>query len=193
MTRCLDDKTLFLLSEGEASEEQRSHLQGCHSCTERYHETERDLRLITQTLRQESPVPRLVAARASIFHRSLPIAAGILLALALVWSERRLWRPDSSLEQRFSGDVSQFLEQVSEAIFDGESTGEVESPSSDSDLASVQLALGENCADACRGLFKESPFLNTKSNVRTVDQPVLTTKRRPIDPSMQRMVSDRAE
>ena len=54
MIRCLEDKTLFLLSEGEAGEEQRSHLQSCQACTERYHEIERDLRLITQTLAPET-------------------------------------------------------------------------------------------------------------------------------------------
>ena len=193
MTQCLEDKTLFLLSEGEASEEQQSHLQSCQLCTKRYREIERDLRLITQTLQREpSPLP-VTASRAPIFFRFLPIAAGVLLAIALMWGESRLWRPDSSLEQRFSGDVSQFLEQVSDAIFDGGSMGEVEPASSDSDLASVQVALGENCSDECRGLFNESPSLNTKSKVKAVDRPVLAAKRRPIDPAMQRMVSDRAE
>ena len=193
MIRCLEDKTLFLLSEGEASEEQRSHLQSCQVCTERYHEIERDLRLITQALQQQpSPLP-VTAPRAPIFFRFLPIAAGVLLAIALMWGESRFWRPDSSLEQRFSGDVSQFLEQVSDAIFDGGNMGEVEPASSDSDLASVQVALGENCSDECRGLFNEAPSLNTKSKVKAVDRPVLAAKRRPIDPAMQRMVSDRAE
>jgi hypothetical protein len=193
MTQCLEDKTLFLLSEGETSEEQRSHLQSCKLCTERYHEIERDLRLITHTLQQEPPPLPVIASRAPIVFRALPIAAGVLLTVAFLWGENRLWRPDSSLEQRFSGDVSQFLEQVSEAIFDGGSTGEVESPSSDSDLASVQVALGENCADECRGLFSESSASNTKSKIKVVDRPVIAAKRRPIDPAMQRMVSDRAE
>jgi hypothetical protein len=192
MTQCLEDKTLFLLSEGEASEEQQSHLQSCQLCTERYHEIERDLRLITQTLQQEpSPLP-VTASGGPIFSRFLPIAAGVLLAIALMWGERRLWRPDSSSEQRLSGDISQFLEQVSEAIFDSASMGEVEPVSSDSDLASVQVALGENCSDECRGVFNESSSPNTKSKVKAVDRPVIT-KRRPIDPAMQRMVSDRAE
>jgi hypothetical protein len=193
MIRCLEDKTLFLLTEGEASEEQRSHLQSCQVCTERYREIERDLRLITQTLQRELPPLRLTTSSGSIFFRSLPIAAGILLAITLMWGESRLWRPDSSSEQRFSGDVSQFLEQVSDAIFDGGSVGEVEPTSSDSDLASVQVALGENCSDECRGLFNESFATNTKSKVKAVDRPVIAAKRRPIDPAMQRMVSDRPE
>ena len=193
MIRCLEDKTLFLLSEGEGSKEQRSHLQSCQLCTERYHEIERDLRLIARTLQQEPPPLPVTAPGAPIFFRFLPIAAGVLLAIALMWGESRLWRPDSSSEQRFSGDVSQFLDQVSDAIFYGGSMGEIEPASSDSDLASVQVALGENCSDECRGLFNESSSAITKSKVKAVDRPVITAKRRPINPAMQHMVSDRAE
>jgi hypothetical protein len=191
MIRCLEDKTLFLLSEGEASEEQRSHLQSCQACTERYHEIERDLRLITHTLQHEPAPFRFAAPRAPIFLRSLPIAAGVLLAIALMWGESRLWRPDSSSEQTLSGDLSQFLEQVSEAIFDRGSR-EVETASSESDLASVQVALGENCSAECRELFINSLSTDTKSKAKTEDRPVVATKRRPLDPAMQHMVSDRA-
>ena len=190
MIRCLEDKTLFLLSEGEASEEQRSHLQSCQACTERYREIERDLRLITHTLQHEPAPVRFAAPRAPIFLRSLPIAAGVLLAIALMWGESRLWRPDSSSEQTLSGDLSQFLEQVSDAIFDRGSR-EVETASSESDLASVQVALGENCSAECRELFINSLSTDTKSKAETVDRPVVTARRHPVDPAMQRMVSDR--
>ena len=191
MIRCLEDKTLFFLSEGEASEEQRSHLQSCQACTERYREIERDLRLITHALQQEPAQFRFAAPRAPIFLRSLPIAAGVLLAIALMWGESRLWRPDSSSEQTLSGDLSQFLEQVSEAIFDRGSR-EVETASSESDLTSVQVALGENCSAECRELFINSLSTDTKSKAKTEDRPVVATKSRPLDPAMQRMVSDRA-
>jgi hypothetical protein len=191
MIRCLEDKTLFLLSEGEASEEQRSHLQSCQACTERYREIERDLRLITHTLQQEPAQFRFAAPRAPIFLRSLPIAAGVLLAIALMWGESRLWRPDSSSEQTLSGDLSQFLEQVSEAIFDRGSR-EVETASSESDLASVQVALGENCSAECRELFINSLSTDAKSKAKNDDRPVVAIKRRPFDPAMQHMASDRA-
>jgi hypothetical protein len=191
MIRCLEDKTLFLLSEGEASAEQRSHLQSCQACTERYREIERDLRLITHTLQQEPAPFRFAAPRAPIFLRSLPIAAGVLLVIALMWGESRLWQPDSSSEQTLNGDVSQFLEQVSEAIFDRGSR-EVETASSESDLASVQVALGENCSAECRELFINSLSTDTKSKAKTEDRPVVATKRRPLDPAMQHMASDRA-
>ena len=192
MIRCLEDKTLFLLSEGEASEEQRSHLQSCQACTERYREIERDLRLITHTLQQEPAPFRFAAPRAPIFLRSLPIAAGILLVIALMWGESRLWRPDSSSEQTLSGDLSQFLEQVSEAIFDRGSIREVETASSEADLASVQVALGENCSAECRELFINSLSTDAKSKAKNDDRPVVATKRRPFDPAMQHMASDRA-
>jgi hypothetical protein len=192
MIRCLEDKTLFLLSEGEGSEEQRSHLQSCQACTERYREIERDLRLITHTLQQEPAQFRFAAPRAPIFLRSLPIAAGILLAIALMWGESRLWRPDSSSEQTLSGDLSHFLEQVSEAIFDRGSIREVDTASSEADLASVQVALGENCSAECRELFINSLSTDAKSKAKNDDRPVVAIKRRPFDPAMQHMASDRA-
>ena len=190
MSLCLEDKALFLLSEGEASEEQRSHLLSCRTCAKRYHEMGQDLRFITQTLQQEPP-PLRIAARAPIVYKSLPIAAGVLLAIALFWGESRLWRSNPSSEQALNGDVSQFLEQVSEAIFDGRNTRDVETSSSDSDLASLQLALGEDCSAECREVFTNSLSTDAKSKAKTLDRPVLTAKRRPLDPAMQRMVSDR--
>ena len=181
MIRCLEDKTLFLLSEGEASEEQRSHLQSCQACLERYREIERDLRLITHTLQQDPAPFRFAAPRASIFLRSLPIAAGVLLAIALCGARAGFGGPTRHRSKHSAATSSQFLEQVSEAIFDGGNIRGVETSSSDSDLASVQVALGENCADECRGLFNQSSSTNTKLKVKAVDRPVIAAKRRPID------------
>jgi hypothetical protein len=113
------------------------------------------------------------------------------LAIALLWGESRLSRPDAPSEQTFNGDMSQFLEQVSEAIFDRGSTREVEAASSESDLSSVQVALGENCSAECRELFINSLSTDVNSKTKTVDQPVVATRRRPVDPAMQHMVSDR--
>ncbi len=191
MTRCLDHKTLFLLTEGIAGEEDRSHLKSCPVCAERYDEIERDLQLITRTLQQEQPPVRLAVPGTSIFLKSLPVAAGVLLIIGLMWGESRLWRLNSASEQRLSSDVSQFLEQVSEALFDAGSISEV--GTSDADLASVQVALGEDCSDECRGVFNDWSSVNTELKTKAVDPPVIAAKRRPIDPSMQRLVSDRAE
>jgi hypothetical protein len=184
MTHCLEDKALFLLDEGDGNEEQRRHLQSCRDCMLRYEEMTRDLRLITHTLQQEPPLLRAVSRRAPTLFRSLSIAAGLLLTLGLVWGERQLWltKPQPS-EQALNREISQFMEQVSEAIFDG-GTIEIETLSSESDLASIQFALGERCSDECKGIF---------SFPDTVDQPIVTFNRRRLDPSMQRMVSGRRE
>src|SRR5262245_39220429 len=190
MNPCLEDKALFLISEGEVSEEQRSHLLSCPACAKRYQEMGRDLRFITQTLQQEPPAVRIVT-RSPIGYKSLPLAAGVLLAIALLWGESRLSRPVSSPEQALNGDISQFLEQVSEAIFDRGNIREVETPSSESDLASVQVALGENCSAECRELFINSLSTDVKLKAKIVDQPVVAIGRRPVDPAMQHMVSDR--
>jgi hypothetical protein len=191
MTQCLNDKTLFLLSEGEATEAQRSHLQSCQACSERYRDLERDLGFITDTL-QHQPL-RFPAPRASLFYRSLPIAAGVLLAVALMWGESRVWRPSSPSGQTLDNDISQFLEQVSEAIFNAGSVREAGTALPDSDLASVQVALGENCSAECQELFDNSLLADTKSNTGSMNRPFVTAKKRPLDPTMQHMVADRAE
>jgi hypothetical protein len=190
MTRCLEDKELFLLSEGEANEAQLAHLQSCQICSKRYEDVRQDIRLITHTLGQKPP-PLPLAPEWPIFYRSLPIAAGVLLALALVLGDSRLWRANSPSEQALNGDVSQFLEQVSEAVFDGGRIRDIENTSSESDLASLQVALGESCSEECRGLLNNSFVANTKAKTQTMDRPVVTARKRPLDPSMQRMVADR--
>ena len=188
MSRCLEDKALFLLSEGEANEEQRAHLQRCQICSKRYYDIKQDLRLITHTLQQKPP-PLPLAPEWPVFYRSLPIAAGVLLALALVLGDSRLWWAHSPSEQALNGDVSQFLEQVSEAVFDGGRIRDIENTSSESDLASLQVALGESCSEECRGMLNNSLAANTKT--QTMDRPVVSARKRPLDPSMQRMVADR--
>jgi hypothetical protein len=189
MTRCLDDKALFLLSEGEASEEQQSHVQTCPACMERYAEIQQDLRLITQTLEQEPPPALWAKPRSTIFYRSLPIAAGVLLAVALMWGESRLWRSEAPSEQTLNGEVSQFLEQVAEAI-DGGAMKDVETASSDGDLAYLQVALGEDCSDECRRLFENAFSAHTRSN--STDRSFLTANKHAGDPAIHQM-ADRDE
>jgi len=192
MTGCLEDKALFLLSEGEASEAQRSHLQNCQTCSKRYDEIQRDLRLITHTLGQEPTPVRLAKPGAPILYRSLPIAAGILLAVALMWGESRLWRPAAPSEQALNGEVSQFMQQVAEAI-DGGTIKNAGTASSDTDLTSLQVALGENCSDECRDLLDNAFATNTQSNTKPSDRSFVTVKRRAIEPAMKRLVSDMDE
>jgi hypothetical protein len=113
------------------------------------------------------------------------------LVVGLLWGESRLWRTNRSplSEQALNSEISQFLEQVSEAIFDSRNIREAETALSESSLASVQIALGENCLDDCRQFFSSSFFADANST----DQPFVAVKRRSIDPAMQQWVSNPGE
>jgi hypothetical protein len=155
MTRCLDEKTLFLLSEGYGGKDQRLHLEGCQSCAQRYDRIAADLDFISNTLQKAPPSIRLAPLRMPILYRSLPIAVALLLGIALVWGESRLWSPlsPSSTESAFNRDLSQFLDQVSDALFSNANGRDTPESSPDLDVASVQAALGQDCSSECRELF----------------------------------------
>ena len=158
MNHCLSDKTLWLLNEGDSTQEQWRHLEGCRVCADRYDRMTHDLEMITGTLRQIPPPVRAASIRMLLVYRSIPLAVAFLLAIALLWGENMVWRqslPDPS-DQAFNNELSQFLEQVSDAIFTGTSAREAVATAPESDLNSLQAALGETCADECQELFSRS-------------------------------------
>jgi hypothetical protein len=184
MTRCLGEKTLLLLSEGQASSAQRSHLRTCQKCAGHYDRITSDVKIISHTLQQEPPRVELALLRMPFAYRTVPIATALLLAVGLLWGESRLWKlySPSSSEQAVSADVSQFLEQVSDALFDGGNIRDVEANSPESDFASLQVALGENCSDDCREFFSTA-----------LDEPMASSGNPTAGGEMQRAVSDRGE
>ena len=188
MSRCLEAKTLVLLSKGDGRAEEWSHLRNCPPCMTRYDELTRDLRFITHTLQEEPPPLRVGNPRGAILYRSVSVAAGLLLAIALVWGERGAWRASRSLlsEQVLNTEMSQFLEQVSEAIFDSGKIREAETALSESNLASVQIALGGNCSAECRHFFSNSYFTTANST----NEPIVAAKQPNLDPAMQHRVSN---
>jgi hypothetical protein len=188
MSRCLEEKALLLLSEGGGSAGERSHLQNCRPCMARYDKLTQDLWSIAETLRGEPPPLPAGNPRAAIFYRSVSIAAGLLLVIALVWGERGAWRANRSAlsEQGLNSEVSQFLEQVSEAVFASGRIREADIASSESDLASIQIALGENCSAECRQFFSNSYFTTADST----NQPVMGANQPNLDPAMRHTVSN---
>jgi len=155
MTRCLNDRKLFLISEGEGDSQQLSHLKSCRPCAGRHERLTADLELLSKTL--STAVPSLYPAplRMPMFYRSLPIAVALFLGIALVWGESRLLSPisPSSTELIFNRDLTQFLDQVSDALFSNATGKDSEVISSDPDVASVQAALGQDCSNECQELF----------------------------------------
>jgi hypothetical protein len=155
MTGCLNDRNLFLINEGDGDKEQHSHLESCPSCAQRYHRITADMEFIRNTLQKAPASIRLAPLRMPILYRSLPIAAALLLGIALVWGESRLLNSisPSSTELTFNRDLTQFLDQVSDALFSNANGKDSEVSSSDPDVASVQAALGQDCSNECRELF----------------------------------------
>ena len=155
MTRCLDEKALFLLSEGDGESERQSHLENCLSCAQRYDRLAADVEFISTTLQKAPPSIHPVPLRMPIFYRSLPFAVALLLGIALVWGESRLWKPisPSSTESAFNSDLSQFLDQVNDALFSNATGSNTRVIAPDPDVASVQAALGQDCSEACRELL----------------------------------------
>jgi len=113
------------------------------------------MEFIRNTLQKAPTSIRLAPLRMPILYRSLPIAAALLLGIALVWGESRLLNSisPSSTELTFNRDLTQFLDQVSDALFSNANGKDSEVSSSDPDVASVQAALGQDCSNECRELF----------------------------------------
>jgi hypothetical protein len=116
-----------------------------------------ELELITSTLGQDPPAGAQIGRPIPVLYRAAPIIAAVLFAVALIWGESRFLhsnRPESS-EPLASSDWSQLLEQASEALFPAEALGQTGVAPADSDLVSVQKALGEDCSADCQELFAD--------------------------------------
>jgi hypothetical protein len=132
MNRCLRDKTLLLLRDGEGNSRQRTHLKDCEACAARYKAMGQDLQAISAVLRQEPPM--MIKN-----HRFRPLSAGWLpatvaavFAVALAWQGVRLWNPPSpptmkgitareagTLLEDLSGDAFLLGEAVTERLWTG--------------------------------------------------------------------------
>ena len=184
MTRCLRERTLLLLSDGGGDSAQRLHLKTCALCSERYQRVTRELELITSTLRRDPPAGAQIGRPIPVLYRAAPVIAAVLFAVALIWGESRFWLsniPESS-EQSASGDWSQLLEQVSEALFPAEALSQTNVTAANSDLVSVQIALGESCSTDCQELF-----------ANLAPEPSATSERRPNDQPVERVIAHRAQ
>jgi predicted anti-sigma-YlaC factor YlaD len=93
MSRCLGDKALLLLYDGEGTSAERTHLAECEACVARYREMGCDLEAISHVLREEPPPKTVSQFSPSFTIRALPRAAALALALVLMWIGVRLWSP----------------------------------------------------------------------------------------------------
>lgn len=149
MTRCLEEKSLLMLNAGGGTSEQRLHLESCALCNRRYERITRELESIACALRQEPPPDLPMNRAAALCYKAAPVLAALVFALLLIWGEIRLLPTQSPLQ---AADLSDFIQQVSEALFPPAALGQTEVAPADNDFLYVQNALGEDCSAECRQL-----------------------------------------
>jgi hypothetical protein len=143
MSRCLRDRTLWLLFEGETKRDYRGHLDACPSCTARYHWLERHMEVLTSVLEETSP-PQAVARRPRAIHtRWIQAAALLVTALMVVWT---VWWPRKPSPLEFPSEghyetIWPFLQEVSNALFVPVDLGLADAQERLPDVGDLQAAL----------------------------------------------------
>jgi len=136
MNRCLGERALFSLYEGEGTDADRTHLHTCAGCATRYDQLAADLELVRRTLR-DGPMPRR-APRSS--GAVLWMTAAALATVALALGVRGFERGRALLAE--DGVASLSLGDVSTALFAADAAEDALSVSdTDREVASLQAAL----------------------------------------------------
>ena len=142
MSRCLRDRTLWLLSEGEASREDRDHVASCAICAARLRRLEQDLRHLRSVLAGPTPqVPPTRLPRVRV--RWLTAASTLAAVLMVVWVGLR-WQqpsPPASPTEVRQESVWPFIEGISAALYSTVEIGGIGMPDQLSDLDDLQAAL----------------------------------------------------
>jgi hypothetical protein len=154
--RCLGDRTLFLLSEGEGTSRQRQHLAACADCRARYHSLTTVGELAGRVL-LEGPWPDEGAERTPVLGWLVPAGAALAAALVLAWlgvSGRGL-RLEPTTAPPGVAYAALSLDDVSSTLFAADDG--VWRPEQDADEASLQAALeGEWPCDGADRLLDTS-------------------------------------
>ena len=142
MSRCLGDRTLWRLSEGEVRREEHDHVASCSVCAARLRRLEQDLMNLRLVLSGSPPSHVAPAQRPRVRKRWVAsvaaLAATVMLAYFGGW-----WRQPSSplsVEAR-QASIWPFIEGVSNALFASAEIGLSAAPDRLSDLDDLQAAL----------------------------------------------------
>jgi hypothetical protein len=142
MSRCLGDRTLWLLSEGEASREDRAHVVSCVICTARLQQLEQTLHCLQSVLTGPPPPEMALAQLRHVRRRwmasAVALAAMVILAWFGVWWHQPL--PPSSIGMH-QESIWPFIEGVSSAPFSTVEIGFSMTADGLADLADLQAAL----------------------------------------------------
>jgi hypothetical protein len=104
MNRCLKEKTLLLLHDGDGTSAQRTHLTECAICAARYQKLRRDLETLRQILGDEQLSNAVSHRLSSPRVRWLPAVGTLAMALLLVGVAVQLWTPSARLSPTGASD-----------------------------------------------------------------------------------------
>ena len=146
MSRHLPNERLWSLSEDTGTSADRAHLDGCPTCTARYQQLARDLKVLGQVLR-EAPLPQAAPRPRRILQiRWAPAVAVMTATLLLMWGQewlRVLTLPVSRLEARKNAETVRFLtKELPLALFATAELNPGKLPAHATNLAYLQAALG---------------------------------------------------
>jgi len=150
MSRCLGDRTLWMLSEGEGSREERAHVTSCVVCAARLRRLEQDLRRLQSVL--AGPPPRLALVQARPIRLRWTTAAATFAAMiVLAWFGVWWQQPSPPLQMDARQEsIWPLIDGVSTALFSTVEIGVIEPPDRLSDLDDLQAALAGEWP--CEGL-----------------------------------------
>jgi hypothetical protein len=144
MRRCVSDRTLWLVHEGEGQPEEQTHVRACPRCIARHDRLARDLDTLSSTLRAlPAGAPRRHGASAVGWRRVAVAAmlAGVVAVAGVGAWHSRPSRP--SVPARSSGaEVVPFLGDVSSALAPAGSTAPaaIEAAWLDDDLVAATVS-----------------------------------------------------
>ena len=142
MSRCLGDRTLWLLSEGEGSREGRAHVASCAICAARLRRLEQDLGRLRSALSGPQPPQAAVARLRPVRERWMASAAALAAIVMFAWLG--VWRqqpsPPLATEAR-QESIWPFIEGVSAVLFPTGEVGFAATQDQLSDLDDMQAAL----------------------------------------------------
>jgi hypothetical protein len=155
MSHCLRDRTLWLLSEGEASGEDRAHVASCVVCATRLHRLEQDLSQLRVVLFDSPPPQATLVRRRPLGGRWLASAAALAAMVVLAWYGVRWQRPSLPLPMEARQEsIWPFIEGVSAVLFPTVDAGAISAPDQLADLDDLRAALaGDWPCDGQAGLI----------------------------------------
>lgn len=143
MSHCLRDRTLWLMSEGDARPEDRAHVASCMPCAARLRRLEQDLGRLSAVLTGPLPVHAVPTRLRPARMRWMTAAATVAMLTLTVWLGS-WWQRSSPpvLPMEVSQEsIGFFIDAVSAALFATVDPGVMSSPDPLPDLDDLQAAL----------------------------------------------------